>query len=98
MRSRPLTALATRYSCPQDVSRQIQGQRRRPPGKRNARASVPIIVNQQFGAEALRVDDEPFGAVRSQADDLTNDSVALNPDRCQIAFGIRACSNRVRTC
>jgi hypothetical protein len=59
---------------------------------------MSIIVNQQFGAEALRVNDKPFSAVRSQADDLTNNSAALNPDRRKMAFGAREGSNCVRTC
>jgi hypothetical protein len=47
-------------------------------------------MDQKFIADALRVNDKSFGAVRPQADDLTNDSIARNPDRRETAFAVKA--------
>lgn len=52
-------------------------------------------MNQEFGAEALCVNDKAFGTIRSEADDLTNDSITRHPDRRKMAFSIEAGSEGV---
>jgi hypothetical protein len=53
-------------------------------------------VDQELVADALRGDHETLGAVRSQADDLTNDSVARDFDGRETALGRQAGSERAR--
>jgi hypothetical protein len=45
-------------------------------------------MNQEFATDALCVNNKPFVAIGSEADDLTNDAVSRNLDRRKMAFSI----------
>ena len=49
---------------------------------------MPVVMDQEFIVDALRVNDKSFGPKRSQANDLTNNSIARNFDRRETALGV----------
>ena len=52
-------------------------------------------MNQKLLAEALCGNNKAFVAIRSEADDFTNDAVARNSDRGKMALGMEAGSQCV---
>ena len=47
-------------------------------------------MNEQLVADALGFDDKAFGAIRTQTDDFSDNSIARDFDRREVAFGIEA--------
>lgn len=49
---------------------------------------MPVVMDQEFFADALGADYKTFGAIWSEADNFTNDPVAVNFDWREVAVRI----------
>ncbi len=74
----------------QKVARHIDCERGSAPRERHAPAAVPVVVDEQFVAEALRLDYETARTVWSESDDLANDPIARHLYWCEVTFVLKA--------
>src|SRR5690349_228285 len=76
------------FVCNEIVTREIDRECRRAPRERYATTAVSIVMDQQFVAKSLCVNHETAGTIRSQSDNLANDTVACNFDGSKVTLRI----------
>ena len=84
LRARQITQVA-RF---QKIARQINRQGRRAPGKRYAGSAMPIVMDEKFVAYSLGLNFKTFGAIWSETYNFTNDPIARDFNRCEVAIRI----------
>src|ERR1041385_8445011 len=76
------------FVCDEKGAGHIDSERRSAPRERDATAAVSIVVNKEFAAEALRVDDEAARSIRPQSHDFANDAITCNVDGRKMALRV----------
>ena len=51
---------------------------------------MAVVVKEKFVSESLRLDDKAAWTIRSEPDDLANDTVSGDVDRSEVTFLLEA--------